>query len=458
MNKKKEVSLIFPIEIYEILDTNSINSTLSMGRCRIFYKYGNRNGTYITDEFGEKLIKTLPYTPVKGIYDQEKGDFLDHGQSRDEGRIYGVVPNTVNFAWEKHLDDDGTERTYACCDVLLYTGLYSEARQIIGKSLSMEIYKPSVKGHWDYIDNTEYYIFDEGVFLGLQALGNDIEPCFEGAEFFSLYQKLIENFQEINNLKKGGVKEKMQFSFESKENDIYEHIFSFLNPNFTEEGNWLISKGVINLSEDKNSVMVIDYKNNEIEKYSFVEKKEDKQDSTKDEEKDDEEYKKDKEKCSLVKEEQVYHSLFMTESEFSEYNNLKENYRLAEEANKELSTKIAALEQQCKDEKDKYENQKASIASLQAENKELNEYKNNSETKAKKEVLAQYSIKLDTSTIENYESKLSEYDVEGLKKELAYALVQSDPSVLDNSKSYGRLPKDNEPQGGIQDILKRYKK
>ena len=458
MNKEKNISLIFPIEIYKILDTNSVNSTLSMGRCRIFYKYGNRNGTYITDEFGERLIKTLPYTPVKGIYDQEKGDFLDHGQSRDEGRIYGVVPNTVNFAWEKHLDDDGIERTYACCDILLYTGLYSEARQIIGKSLSMEIYKPSVKGHWDYIDNTEYYIFDEGVFLGLQALGNDIEPCFEGAEFFSLYQKLIENFQEINNLKKGGVKEKMQVSFESKENDIYKDIFSFLNPNFTEEGNWSISKGVINLSEDKDSVMVIDYKNNEIEKYSFVEKKEDKQDSTKDEEKDDEEYKKDKEKCGLVKEEQVCCSLFMTESEFSEYNNLKENYRLAEEANKELSTKIAALEQQCKDEKDKYENQNTLIASLQAENKELNEYKNNSETKAKKEVLAQYSLKLDTSTIENYESKLSEYDVEGLKKELAYALVQFDPSVLDNSKSYGRLPKDDESQGGIQDILKRYKK
>ena len=441
MNKEKDISLIFPIEIYEILDTNSVNSTLSMGRCRIFYKYGNRNGTYITDEFGERLIKTLPYTPVKGIYDQEKGDFLDHGQSRDEGRIYGVVPNTVNFAWEKHLDDDGIERTYACCDVLLYTGLYSEARQIIGKSLSMEIYKPSAKGHWGCIDNTEYYIFDEGVFLGLQALGDDIEPCFEGAEFFSLYQKLLENFQKTNNLEKGGVKEKMRFNFDSEEKNIYEHIFSLLNPDFTESTDWSVSKGIIGLTNDKKGVMVVDYKDNVIEKYAFVENKNE-----------------DEEKCSLVKEEQVYHSLFMTESEFSEYNNLKENYRLAEEANKELSTKIAALEQQCKDEKDKYENQNTLIASLQAENKELNEYKNNSETKAKREVLAQYSLKLDASTIENYESKLSEYDVEGLKKELAYALVQFDPSVLDNSKSYGRLPKDDESQGGIQDILKRYKK
>ena len=48
------------------------NEVLSMGRCRIFYKYENRNASFITDEFADKLIKTLPYTPVKGIYDGDK--------------------------------------------------------------------------------------------------------------------------------------------------------------------------------------------------------------------------------------------------------------------------------------------------------------------------------------------------------------------------------------------------
>lgn len=38
------------------------NDVLSKTRCRIFYKYGNRNGTYITDEFADKLIASLPYT------------------------------------------------------------------------------------------------------------------------------------------------------------------------------------------------------------------------------------------------------------------------------------------------------------------------------------------------------------------------------------------------------------
>ena len=57
----------FPVEFYG--DAEQITPVLSKGRCRIFYKYENRNGTYISDEFAEKLIGTLPYTPVKGIYD-----------------------------------------------------------------------------------------------------------------------------------------------------------------------------------------------------------------------------------------------------------------------------------------------------------------------------------------------------------------------------------------------------
>ena len=123
----------FPICVYGQIE--KYNEVLSKARCRIFYKYGNRNGTYITDQFAEKLIASLPYVPVKGIY--ETNDFTDHGEERSEGRIYGIVPETVNFAWEKHLDEDGVEREYACCDVLIFTALYEEANEIVGKAQSM---------------------------------------------------------------------------------------------------------------------------------------------------------------------------------------------------------------------------------------------------------------------------------------------------------------------------------
>ena len=57
----------FPVSVYGKLE--KYNDVLSKGRCRIFYKYGNRNGTYITDEFSEKLLSTIAYAPVKGIYE-----------------------------------------------------------------------------------------------------------------------------------------------------------------------------------------------------------------------------------------------------------------------------------------------------------------------------------------------------------------------------------------------------
>jgi len=121
-----------PVTVFGNLE--SFNEVLSKGRCRIFYKGMNRNGTFITDEFAEKLIKSIPYVPVKGIYNDEERDFTDHGKRRDLGRIYGVVPADPHFAWEKHLDEDGVEREYACVDVLYYTGLYKEASEIAGKA------------------------------------------------------------------------------------------------------------------------------------------------------------------------------------------------------------------------------------------------------------------------------------------------------------------------------------
>ena len=44
------------------------NDVLSKARARVFYKEFNRNGGYITDEFAEKLLSTIPYVHVKGIY------------------------------------------------------------------------------------------------------------------------------------------------------------------------------------------------------------------------------------------------------------------------------------------------------------------------------------------------------------------------------------------------------
>ena len=97
MNEEKLIT-DFPVTIYGNLEP--YNQVLSKGRCRIFYKYGNRNGTYITDEFADKLLATIAYAPVKGIYDADEKDYTDHGQRRDLGRIYPLLKDDcLWFLW-----------------------------------------------------------------------------------------------------------------------------------------------------------------------------------------------------------------------------------------------------------------------------------------------------------------------------------------------------------------------
>ena len=239
----------FPVTIYGNLEKYS--ETISKGRCRIFYKYGNRNGTYITDEFAEKLLESIPYAPVKGIYSEDDEDYTDHGMKRSEGRIYGIVPADPHVTWEKHLDEDGVEREYVCVDVLIYTGLYKEAHDIVGKGQSMELYSPSIKGDWKIINGKKYYVFSEGSFLGLQALGDSVEPCFEGAAFFSLYEDLKKMVAQIEkyglNLHNGG---KKMHNYKLSDNAKFNAIWSLLNVNFTEAGGWIVEYDICEIYDE----------------------------------------------------------------------------------------------------------------------------------------------------------------------------------------------------------------
>ena len=187
--ERNKIPLNFNVELYGQLERYS--DTISKCRVRIFYRGLNRNGSYITDTFAEKLISSLPYAPVKGIYDEDSEDYTDHGV-KSLGKAYGVIPENNNGAWERHIDQDGIERTYYTCDVLLWTALYEKAKQIPGKSQSMELYESSIKGEWKDFGNYIAYEFTEGSFLGLQVLGDDVEPCFEGAAFFALKDQFSE--------------------------------------------------------------------------------------------------------------------------------------------------------------------------------------------------------------------------------------------------------------------------
>lgn len=210
-----------------------LSDTLSKCRVRIFYRGLNRNRTFISEDFANQLIKSLPYAPIKGIFDKETIDFEDHGEDNTDGRIYGVVSENPNFAWEKHLDKDGIEREYACADVILYTALYPEANLISGKSQSMEIHQQGLTGEWKIWngDRQPYYEFHTGHLLGLQVLGSEVEPCFEGSAFFSLYKDAKDLYDYIKNSNAKEESEKMDYSkFKLSDDEKFSLLMSALNP------------------------------------------------------------------------------------------------------------------------------------------------------------------------------------------------------------------------------------
>ena len=448
----------FPVAIYGNL--KELNPVLSKARCRIFYKYENRNGTYITDEFAQKLISSLPYTPVKGIYDNFDEDYTDHGLKRDLGRIYGIVPENPNFSWEKHLDEDEIEREYACCDVYIFTALYEEASQIVGKSQSMELYQPSIKGDWAIINGKKLFKFEDGCFLGLQILGDDVEPCFEGAAFFTFYNDLknaikkLEKYSLDSNIK-GGKSEMTKLNFKLSDSQKHEAIWVLLNDKYTEESNWEITYTICDIYDDY--ALAYNYETGSYERVYY----------TKNDETDSIELGARK-KCYVIDitEEEKTALEALRAFNGGTYEKIDENIQeinTIKQQNSEFSTKIEELNNTVSTlttERDtsveNYNNAQAQISTLTNELETLKDYKNSVETQEKEQVIASYSELLNNEILDSYKSKISEYSsATELDKELAYELKKTNLEVFTKTPQY--LPKDT-PNTGIEAILAKYKK
>lgn len=447
----------FPVSIYGNLE--KLSPVLSKARCRIFYKYENRNGTYITDEFAEKLINSLPYTPVKGIYDEFNEDYTDHGEKRNLGRIYGIVPENPNFSWENHLDEDGVERQYACTDVYIFSALYEEAGQIVGKSQSMELYQPSIKGDWTIINGKKLFKFEDGCFLGLQVLGDEVEPCFEGASFFSLYNELKNMVQQLKkyslNFNKGGKSEMTKLNFKLSDSQKHDAIWALLNDKYTEESNWEITYAICDIYDDY--ALVYSYEAGSYERVYY----------TKNDETDSIELGARK-KCYVidVTEEEKTALDALRAFNGGTYEKIDENVKdvdTIKQQNSEFSIKIeelnnsvATLTTERDTNAQNYTNAQATISTLTEELETLKNYKLNVETQEKEQVISSYSELLSEEILTSYREKISEYNsAKDLDKELAYELKQSNPTVFTKTPQY--IPKDHSTSG-IEAILAKYKK
>lgn len=216
-----------------------ISDLISKYNVRVLYLGENRNGSYFTKEVVDNMISTLGGVPVIGHYDAEKKDFLGHGDLRvivtEEGEIetkkvgpvpYGFIPLNPRTWWEKHVDKDSVEREYLCTEAYLWTGRYDELSILKENknNQSMELNPETSIGQWTDMETGCWYVFTQAEFIGLCILGQDVEPCFEGAGFTSNFA-LDTSFAE----KLSTMKEELQFALndykETEEKDDEEEVF-----------------------------------------------------------------------------------------------------------------------------------------------------------------------------------------------------------------------------------------
>ena len=178
-----------------------INGSSGLNRLKVgvFTKYGNRNGSYITDAVADMMIAsaTKGDTPVVGFFDPESKNWASH-TGPTLASAYGYVE--YFDGWQKFTDTDGYERDYAVFSVVLFTKYFNEANFVVGQNQSMELDINTIEGDWANIGSTEYFVYTKAEIMGLCIIG-DHEPCFSVSSFFSkndgTYKSQYEKFSSL---------------------------------------------------------------------------------------------------------------------------------------------------------------------------------------------------------------------------------------------------------------------
>lgn len=206
----------FDLGSVQIQDIKPINPEFSLCKVYIMYTGKNRNYTEFNKPVVENALYSLTNIPIIGNYSETVEDFLGHGgklEISDEGikyiemtKPFGIVPESATFSWEDVQESDGTTHQYLVADgCILWTGRYSEANKVIemGTGQSMEINI----NDGEYTDD-DYLNVKAFTFSALCLLGDNFEPCFEGAkavgytlnkdDFESEYQEMLEKIKQFS--------------------------------------------------------------------------------------------------------------------------------------------------------------------------------------------------------------------------------------------------------------------
>lgn len=202
------IKLPTPCELINITPVNPLISKCQIKVCWVGEE-ANRNRSIITKETARQLANSLPGSPIVGFYNEETKDFEQHNraisikdgkfQLKDTTRPYGFVDLGAKV-WFQKFSDNGVEHEYMMTEGYLWTGQYPECQRIIdkGNNQSMELDDKILDATWtkDENGNKQFFIINEGIISKLCILGEDYEPCFEGAQITKVQYSFEDSFKE----------------------------------------------------------------------------------------------------------------------------------------------------------------------------------------------------------------------------------------------------------------------
>ena len=309
----------------EFLNLQPLDINPLMSKCdiKVFYLGANRNHSFISKQVAIEIGKNLRGAPIVGYYRDSKEDFTDHGEKviiDDEGVKfecqtvpYGFVSPDAKVWFQDFQDSDGMGNTvvrkYLMTTGYLWTDQFPESSLPVneGRPQSMEFKPETLKGNWqkNYENGLDFFIINDAIIQKICILGDDVEPCFEGASVtapdVSLKFTLDDNFkhtyfsmmQDLKNALSGGGQQMDNLEKTAVvENENSDSVVT----EFTQTEEKTETTSVVDQSEDTS--VPADYVKKDEEKEKEEEKTEDSEDSSEDssdsEDKDDEDDDKDK--------------------------------------------------------------------------------------------------------------------------------------------------------------------
>lgn len=234
-HESRPVETIDNVQFVEMNDSD-FSPLVSKCTIKLVYVGQNRNGSYMSKDTLIKMAPTVRACPIVGCYRDEIEDFGDHGHvvAIEDGEIkfacktrpYGFVAPDARVWFQNFIDVDEfgneIEHEYMMTTGYLWTGQFPESQQVIdeGKGQSVELDEDTLDGHWanDAKSGMDFFIINDAIFSKLCILGDDVEPCFEGAsitggvdsnytestEFAHTLYTMIKQLQETIGTKEGG--------------------------------------------------------------------------------------------------------------------------------------------------------------------------------------------------------------------------------------------------------------